>query len=190
MRHILHKKHTDAPINTRGYILLLSVLISSIILAISFGVYAISIKEIILASYLKDSAVAFGAADRAMECALYWDRSFPQNGTPYTIFATSTDYVAPWVADPLVLQSDILCDGKQITLSAPSDTKWDVPAATLTADAGVTTFTLVYPDGTCADIQVVKDTTNGSIFTSDGYNTCDNTNPRRINRTIQVTSNI
>ncbi len=183
---------TQAPeTKENGYILLLAVLVSSIILGISFGVYSISIKEIILASYLKDSARAFATADRAIECTLYWDRSFPQNGMPYTIYATSTAYIAPWVLDPVLHDPlTVLCDAQQIILPTPANTNWDVPAASLTATAGITTFSLVFPDGTCADVEVEKDEDNGSIFTANGYNTCDTANPRRINRTIQVTSNI
>ncbi|MEK7118542.1 MAG: hypothetical protein AAB869_02920, partial [Patescibacteria group bacterium] len=78
-----------------GYILLLTLLVISILLAIGFGIYAISIKEVVLSSFLRDSEKALAAADRGAECALYWDRSFPQNGMPYTIFATGTSYTSP-----------------------------------------------------------------------------------------------
>ena len=170
-----------------GYILLLSVLVSSIILAISFAVYAISIKEVILASYLKDSAKAFATADRAIECALYWDRSAPQNGMPYTVFATSTAYIIPWVADPVTYpDTNVVCDGQQIvTLPAANWTVSDVEAA-----AAKTTFSITYPDGTCADVEVLKDDSIGSMYISQGYSTCNTADPRRTNRTIQVTSNI
>jgi type II secretory pathway pseudopilin PulG len=171
-----------------GYILLLSVLVSSIILAIALGVYAISLKEVILASYLKDSARAFATADRAMECALYWDRSYPQNGMPYSIYPTSTEYLAPWVLDPgLYDQSMVRCDGQEITRIGPADTDW---TESTTAATGVAGFRLMYPNGTCAEIEVRKSVSGGTVFTSDGYNTCDEENPRQINRTIQVTSNI
>lgn len=172
-----------------GYILLLSVLISSIVLGIAFGVYAISIKEIILASYLKDSAKAFAIADRAIECALYWDRGNPQNGMPYMIFPTSTAYIYPWVADPVAYpESNVTCEGMQITLPAPAQSNW---ISSVDTNSGTTTFTILFPtENTCADIQVEKDDDAGSIFTVNGYNTCDSTNPRRTNRTIQVTSNI
>ena len=58
------KRFNVKPNGQKGYILLMAILISSIILAISFGIYALTIKEIILASFLKDSAKALGAADR------------------------------------------------------------------------------------------------------------------------------
>jgi len=84
----------------KGYILLLAILVTSIILAISFGIYAIGIKEVILSSYLRDSQQAFAAADRALECALMWDVPYkdsldpdgsgPKQGLRWSIFATGT----------------------------------------------------------------------------------------------------
>lgn len=175
--------------NTGGYILLLSVLVSSIILALSFSVYAISIKEVILASYLKDSAKAFATADRAIECALYWERSYPQNGMPYSIYPTSTDYISPWVLDPVAHpRTSIVCDGQQITMASPAASDWQ---EVRTLGTGEATFWIHYTDNaTCAEVHVRKTLIGGSVFTANGFNTCDVTNPRRANRTIQVTSNI
>ncbi len=173
-----HYKH-------KGFILLLAVLISSIVLAISLGVYSLSLKEVILASYLKDSAKAFGAADRAVECTLYWDRLAPYNGMPYTIFSTSSAYVT--------ISSDTLdnavCDNTQLDNSAasPAGTGWTVTNVPPTT--GMTAFTLTYPDGTCADVTVNKEVYAKTTVISNGYNNCDPTNDRRTQRTIQVTSN-
>ena len=162
----------------QGYILLMSVLVVSIILAISFGIYALSIKDLVLASYLKDSAVAFGAADKGVECTLYWDRGYPQNGMPYTIFSTSTQYVSP-----LGGGVSPYCDGTQLN-ALPS---WS--SVNNTADSGDTDFSLAFPDGTCADISVLKEGNSTTTIVSNGYNLCDPTNPRRTQRTIQVQGN-
>lgn len=160
-----------------GYILLLTILIISIILAISFSIYALSIKEVILASFLKESEKAFTAADRAVECTLYWDRSFPQNGLPYTAFATSTIWVEPANINIVV------CDGTSLPL-----TPWDNTTGR-TPTKGVTTFSITYADGTCADVSVTKENGNTSL-TSNGYNNCSPGATRRTQRTIQVDSNI
>ena len=161
----------------QGYILLLSMLIISIILAISFGVYAISLKEVILASYLKDSARAFGAADRAVECTLYWDKGAPQNGLPYTIFTTSTQYISPLVFP----NPDPICESQQINTVGSS---WS--SVNNTNDTGTTNFNIVFPDNTCAEISVLKEGNSTTTIVSNGYNTCDSTDPRRTQRTIQV----
>lgn len=168
----------------KGYILLMAILIASIILAISFGIYALTIKEVILASFLKDSSMALGAADRAMECTLYWDRSAPQDGFSYTIFTTSTpDYTF----QPGTVAT-ALCDTTDIRDN--SQTGWT--AVNTTADTGLTTFTLSYPDKTCAEISVFKESNGTTTIVSNGYNICgaaNLSNPRRTQRTIQVQGN-
>ena len=160
--------------------LLLSVIITSIILAISFGVYELSVKEVILASFLKDSAQAFGAADRGIECALYWDRSTPQNGMPYTIFTTSTAYVSP----PNLIPNAV-CDN--IQLGQAAQTLWTATNATPTS--GMTEFRLIFSDKTCAELSILKSGNSTTTVVSNGYNTCDTSNPRRTQRTIEVTGN-
>ncbi len=160
-----------------GYILLLTVLIVSIILAISFSIYALSIKEVILASFLRESEKAFTAADRAVECTIYWDRSFPQNGLPYTAFATSTTWVDP------VNVNTVVCDTTSLPLIP-----WDNTTGR-TATRGITTFTMQYVDGTCADVTVIKEN-GGTNITTNGYNNCTPGAARRTQRTILVDSNI
>ncbi len=169
-----------------GFILLLSVLIASIILAISLGVYALSIKEVILASFLRDSALAFGAADRAIECTLYWDRSAPQNGMPYTIFSTSTP---EYVTIPPGTLDTAVCDTQRLDNSAapPAGTGWSV--TNIPVNTGTTQFSLKYPDNTCADVTVFKESNSTTTIVSNGYNNCDPNSPRRIQRSIEVQGN-
>lgn len=168
----------------RGFILLISVLVSSIILAISLGVYSLSIKEVILASFLKQSSLAFGAADRGIECTLYWDRTATQNGMPYTIFSTSTAYATI----PSATLDTAKCDTSRLddSTAAPIGTGWTV---TNTPLVGTTQFTLTYPDNTCAEVTVIKEGVTKTTIISNGYNTCDPSNSRRTQRTIQVTGN-
>lgn len=155
----------------------MAVLIVSIILAISFGIFALSMKDVILASYLKDSAKAFGAADKGVECALYWDRSTPQNGRSYTLFTTSTQYIAEsGGASPI-------CDAQQLN-TLPSWNAVNTPDPT----TGTTNFSLTFPDGTCADIMVFKESNSTTTLVSNGYNTCA-PGGRRTQRTIQVQGN-
>ncbi len=172
-------KHTGKT-TEKGYILLMAVLIVSIILSISFGIFALSMKDVILASYLKDSAKAFGAADKGVECALYWDRSAPQNGRSYTIFTTSTQYVVEVVAGAI---QPPLCDAVQLD-TLPSWTVTNTPDA----NTGTTNFSLAFPDGTCADIMVFKESNSTTTLVSNGYNTCTS-NSRQTQRTIQVQGN-
>jgi Tfp pilus assembly protein PilX len=59
----------------RGFVLLFSVTVSSILLAIALGVANIALKEIKFSTSIKDSNNALFAADTAIEYTLYNDRS-------------------------------------------------------------------------------------------------------------------
>lgn len=161
----------------RGYILLLTLLVISILLAISFGIYVIGLKEITLSSFLRDSEKALVAADHGAECALYWDRSYPQNGMPYTIFATSTEYMYP----PSI--NNASCAGTTL-YGSPG---WNV---TITAATGTTAFSLNFADGSCVDVTVVKVGDQTTSIIGDGYNSCNVALPRRTQREISVFTNI
>ena len=175
---------------TSGYILLLTLLIISILLAMSFGIYTISIKEIVLASFLRDSQQAFAAASSGAECALYWDRVpsllNPQLGITYTIFATGTIPTLYQIPSNL---SNAVCNNGQsnIQLSLISVTGWTV---TTTVTTGTTAFLLNFSNGSCVDVVVTKTGNESTLVVSDGYNTCDTTFPRRTQREIVVFTNI
>lgn len=163
-----------------GYILLLTILVSSIILSISFGISTIAIKELRISNFLRDSTRAVAAASSGVECALYWDRAAPQNGFPYSIFATSTSYNAP-----SGLSRAVCNDGTQDVQLFISD--WVVSTETAT---GTTMFSLSYADGTCVDVTVIKVGNESTTVIGDGYNTCDASSPRRTQREIAVFTNI
>lgn len=57
----------------KGFVLAFSLLISSIVLALAFGIFNILLKQIVLTSTAANSQVSFYAADAGAECALYWD---------------------------------------------------------------------------------------------------------------------
>ena len=58
---------------SRGFTLLLSALIVSIVLAIGASISGLAQKELTLSSIGRDSQFAFYTADSGAECALYWD---------------------------------------------------------------------------------------------------------------------
>jgi len=69
----------------KGYALILSIVVSSVVLSIGLSLLNIVQKEIILSATGRDSQFAFYAADGGVECALYWDigytdtKAFPEN---------------------------------------------------------------------------------------------------------------
>lgn len=133
-----------------------------------------------MASFLKNSAQAFAAADRGVECALFWDRTptpvNPQSGITYTIFATSSAYQAP------TNLSNATCDGIQLDTSA-----WLVSG--LTTTQGKTVFQISFADLTCVEVSVLKDSGETTV-TANGFNTCNASSERKTQRTIQVRTNL
>ena len=70
--------------NNSGFAMLFTVLVVSLILAISISISNVTFKQTLLSSLAKDSQIAFYEADAAMECAFYYDfteQLFPL-GTP------------------------------------------------------------------------------------------------------------
>lgn len=85
----------------KGFVVLFTILISSIVLLMALGIMSISTKEVTLSIQSRDAAKAFFAADAGMECALYADRqnnafvpgvpvSLSCNGTPVSVVTTPT----------------------------------------------------------------------------------------------------
>ncbi len=148
--------------SSRGFTLLLSVLVSSVLLALGFAIYNIVSKDIILSSSGRESQFAFYAADSGIECALYGDYQF-------NMFATSSDAIT------------IRCMGIDVPLTR-DDTVLGQRTTTFSFSLG--TAGLVNP---CTSVSVLKQTNpTRTEVVSSGYNTCVTTNPRRIERAIQV----
>ncbi len=80
----------------KGFVILFAVLVSSLILLISAGIFNIVKKEVVLSSAARESQRAFYTADSALECALYADLigaiSTPNGpGTPFSVNIAQTD---------------------------------------------------------------------------------------------------
>ncbi|MEK9153874.1 MAG: pilus assembly PilX N-terminal domain-containing protein [Patescibacteria group bacterium] len=76
--------------NQKGFTLLLSALIASIVLALGTSIFQLAHKELKLSSIGRDSQFAFYAADTGAECAQYWDyryERFPTT-TPTSVAIT------------------------------------------------------------------------------------------------------
>ncbi len=64
----------------KGFLILIAVMVSMILLSIGLFIATISVREIALSSSVKDSQRAFEAADAATECAMY--KMFKESGLP------------------------------------------------------------------------------------------------------------
>src|SRR3989344_7616279 len=60
-----------------GFTLLLSLLVVSVILSVSLGIFNIMTKELKLSGIGRESQIAFYAADAGIECFFYWEIKHP-----------------------------------------------------------------------------------------------------------------
>ncbi len=78
----------------KGFVLLFTVVLSSVVFAIALGIANVLYKEIRFGTSAKNTNDAFFAADTGAECALYNDKStsqsFVQNGSTGTVQCMGT----------------------------------------------------------------------------------------------------
>ena len=69
--------------HSKGFVILFTILVSTIILMMGFGIFSIATRETVLSGTAREAQSAFYAADAGVECALYGDRFF-DGITPYS----------------------------------------------------------------------------------------------------------
>jgi len=138
--------------------LLLSLIVLSMVLTASLGVFNILITGLKLSATTRDSQLAFYASDAGVECALYVDLA-----TSNYPFGTTTE--------PSIWECSTYENGSL----NPYDGNSYVSGAN---------FRLVFSNGSCADVRVNKGGL-GTIIEAIGRNTCANI-PNRVNRSIRV----
>lgn len=160
----------------KGFSLLLSIVVTSILLVISFVVSNIAYRQLVISSTNKESQYAFYAANSGVDCAIYWDLT---QGT--SRFSTST-------------AGTINCGGTSI--STGSQTVNTVPSQSSRIGGGgnlnptsIFMFNVV-TNKSCAIVSVTKSYNGSTLETrisSKGYNTCDVNNARRVERGVEIT---
>ncbi len=147
----------------KGFTLLLAVLITSIVMAISFGFSAFIIRELHISAIGRESMKALFASDSGAECAFYWE--FKSNA-----FATTSDF------------STITCAGWTINLTPKA--KWE-------ANQPIS-FASKFNNGSCAFIKIDKKTYYPTFrIESFGRNIgdeidCSSNSPNRVERTLRI----
>jgi Tfp pilus assembly protein PilX len=187
----------------KGFVLLFSVLVSSLVLSVGISIISIALKQVVLSGSGRDSQFAFYTANTGAECALYWDLSGDITNKP--VFATSNQGVTFDVAEVKCLDSQLAVDNTDrnstCTPNISSDTGWCIDTS---ANPSIikTKFRISYDKAGnnvtdkpyCADVIVTKEIVQSgpnaglvgtTTVTSRGYNTCDSANPRRIERALE-----
>lgn len=162
------------PKRQAGMTLFIAIIIMSVLLFVTFAVANISVKSSLFAYSGRESQLAFYAADTGIECAIYWDTKFD---------TSKFDINTPG--------SPINCVGNDITnSSSPVGTS----TANLIGGGGTSNptsvFSFLLSSNTalpCAVVTVTKNADGSTYIKSRGYNTCDTSNPRRMERGVEVT---
>lgn len=143
----------------KGYALYTAIILTGVLILVSYVTANISAKELLFSISQADSHLAFYNADTGSECAMYWDVKNP-NATPpgsLSAFDVSTS-------------GNITCNNQTFTVGGGGNL--------------TNTFTLNLSQG-CATVSVTKDVVNGTTqIKSYGYNVCPGA--RRLERGITI----
>ncbi|MEX2013629.1 MAG: pilus assembly PilX N-terminal domain-containing protein [Parcubacteria group bacterium] len=146
----------------KGFTLFIAIIVMGTLLLIAVGIASLSTRQALISTSGRESQHAFYAADTGIECALYWD---VQNPSGISAFATSTG-------------STIFCNK-----DANNPTNEWVVGGSYTSVINRINF---LPDPYCAIVTVTKGLDSSTKIESLGYNTCDPSNPRRVERAVRA----
>lgn len=147
----------------KGFTLFVSIAVMGTLLVISTGIVNLALKQSLISASGRESQHAFYAADTGIECALYWD---VKNSSGQSAFATTTG-------------TTINCNKD----AANQSNEWVVGGNTVSTINRINFL----PDPYCAIVTVTKNTNSTTAIESKGYNTCDSSNPRRVERAVRAT---
>ncbi len=204
--HFMKKKK----VSLDGFILPLAMLLSTLILLVSFGITSIIVREAKFTRIVRDSFIAYNAADMAVTCVAFIDNSYTNRSTGYGIFPTSitpfsvaqsqseiddtivqTNFDRSVRGLPSIALTDVKCGGVRIfdtsvtsiAYSAYTYTKSDGSVE----DGKKSTLTLSLPltngDSRCAKVVFNKTPSFNQIIVS-GYSTCEVNSLHRLERVI------
>ena len=151
-----------------GFTLLLSLLVISVVLSVSLGIFNIMTKELKLSGIGRESQIAFYAADVGIECFFYWEIKHPN------------------------LDDSAFKDGSSDTIKCVGSTV--ILSDTDTTGNSSYSFNLPFgaPTNYCVSVNVEKKYSVKTITTtveSRGYNTaCDSGSPFKVERAIRLES--
>ena len=177
---VTNNKKNNTNIRT-GFAVLFAILLASFLISLGISIFSVSLKEIMITTSIRDSQIAYYAADSARECAIYWDvkqGAFPaclDNGNPCTVSTTTNPTIS--------------CNGNPVTLNF---TPGSLPFSYTASKINFFQATSTSSSTPAADISITKTfIPSGSIIvttiTALGHNT--EIIGRRVERGIQQVTN-
>ncbi len=180
----------------KGFVLLFSVLVASLVLSVGMSIISIALKQVVLSGSGRESQYAFYMANTGAECATYWDLAgntiIDNNGNNGKVFAAGSGVSA--TTDPNIKCLNMRITDDQPNTCSPTITIPDWCASSPNNSTYNTRFRISYAPNDltqrCAEVTVSKTVDGAGIvtatkITSRGYNTCDESNPRRIERALE-----
>lgn len=161
----------------RGFSIFIAVIVTGVLLIISFSVANISRSEVSFATTNRDSQYALFAADAGIECALYWDAKIEPSS-----FATSS-------ASTISCNSASLSGGQAIAGTTTLSRIGGGGALNPMSVFGFSLNSAANQVNSCVIVTVNKFYTGQNLTThifSRGYNNCTISDPRRVERGIEV----
>lgn len=175
--------------NTRGgFTILYSLLIISLLISISLGIFDIALRDFALAQSSAASHVALYAADAGMECALYYDLKYLGGNLA---FATSSVNPRSFLGPGFTHQCGFPRNGIQPLTLPSSNSITGAYTTTITVYVSPSDASPMFADidGPCAAVTVIKSNDgNSTTIDSRGYNICTNSTgaTKRVERGLRA----
>lgn len=172
-----------------GFTLLFAMLVATIVVAIGTSIISISVRQTILSSTSRESQYAYYAASTGLNCAFYWDRE-PQMPTGFEGKSVFKSYFDTTENTSLTGEefTQLQCAGYSLSdiIIEDSDpenieTNFKLEIKPLPGSTSFEEGYYLY----CADVTVRKFFDTDKLITtieSKGYNNCEPTSPRRVER--------
>jgi hypothetical protein len=154
--------------NNRGYTLLFAALTAALVLGVAVFILSVSRKQYILASTARDSMFSIYAADSGIECLVYRNANYDDNGN-----------LMPRDSDSF----NISCNDHNVSMTSVEDAEHPLIDSD---NSEIKQFRGFLPTGgsTCAELTVSTGNYNDNgedkkikIFDSRGYNLCNGDTP-------------
>ncbi len=179
--------------NQKGFTLLFAVLVSTLVISIGATIISIALRQTILSGTSRESQYAFYAANTVLECATYWDRNGPLDGSGNNVV-----FPVSGLDTQTTELDEVKCSG--INLTTGEDDDGNLKTQPWEEDVNTTTFYIQILNKSlsgipnenytyCAQATVSKELDGSvvrTIIEAKGYNTCDTTSPRRVERGLIV----
>lgn len=166
---------------SKGFSMFVSIIVMGVLVLVTFSVINLSVKETQFSNLNRESQYALFAADAGIECAIYWDSKVVPSA-----FATSTTGTISCAGN------NNITTNSQVIPTPPTPV---LPNSLVGGGGNASPTSIFYlmfnngsnPVSTCAVVTVRKNNNGSTYIASKGYNNCNTSDPKRVERGIEVT---